>query len=119
MSTYGIADFDFGFTSLQPVVGIGKICLVAFALCGEEVGEVGVIEEFRCRLGCLEARIDPACGTSSRTGGKVNSPILLRCRLRLALRGSFAVVTTKYTWWLLRRYSHCVNKYCLDLQRRV
>jgi hypothetical protein len=49
--TDGIADFDFGYTSFQEVGGIGQVCLVAFALGGEEVGEVGVVEEFRSRAG--------------------------------------------------------------------
>ena len=47
MGTDGIADFGFGDASLQSVGGIGKICLVPFALSGKQIGEVGVFEKLK------------------------------------------------------------------------
>jgi hypothetical protein len=40
MGPNGIADFDFGYASLERVGGVGKVCLVPFAVCGKFVGEV-------------------------------------------------------------------------------
>ena len=51
MGSYGIANLELGDASLQSVGGIGKISFVAFALSGKEIGEVGVVEEFRSRPG--------------------------------------------------------------------
>ena len=47
MGPNGIADFDFGYASLERVGGVGKVCLVPFAERGIFVGEVGVVEKFR------------------------------------------------------------------------
>jgi hypothetical protein len=51
MGPNGIADFDFGYASLERVGGVGKVCLVPFAVCGKFVGEVGVVEKFKAGPG--------------------------------------------------------------------
>ena len=65
MGPNGIANFNFGDASLERVGGIGKVCLVPFAVRGIFVGEMCVVEKFKCLPGMLleaDARLDGPLG---------------------------------------------------------
>jgi len=62
----GIANLELEYASLQGVVSIGKICILPFALSGEQVGEVGVVEELRSQAG-ISLKLNSASQPPRRT----------------------------------------------------